>query len=447
MGMLRYLRLAGFPVSLGLTSALVGGTLNRVMIVETGLPASFVGMLFAIPLLMSPLRVWLGYLSDAHPLRGLRREPYIVLGAALIAGAVSATTLALFHLPPLSLPMVALTVLLFAAYGLGKNLASNTFEALLADKFKGDQRPRAVTLSKIAMFGGIIGGSLLLGRLLDPFSPERMTLIVLTAMAIVFLASTFGSLRQEPREAALREASEKARSLSFADAIQTLILPDPQVRRFFTVVMLVVIGTLTQDVLLEPYGALALGMSVGQTARLIAFWGSGAVLAMMLAGMVLIRRLGYHRVLRIGVLTGAAVFFGLILAGLLKSPILFVILVFALGVSTGLSAASMLTAAIEFTTPARAGLLLGLWGLAHELGQAIGSLMGGAVVDLMRALTGGDILASYGIVFAAEAMLLLLAVRLARGLNLRESAIFRAEAHGLSLQPASAASDSLAPLA
>ncbi|NCC31445.1 MAG: hypothetical protein EOM24_05380, partial [Chloroflexia bacterium] len=166
MHILPYIRLAGFPIGLGLTSALVGGTLNRVMIVELNLPASLIGLLFSLPLLISPMRVWLGYHSDAHPIWGLRREPYIIFGMALAVLAVIAITLAVFNLQLLSFWMIVAVALGFLVYGMGKNLASNTFEALLADKFEGDQRPRAVTLYKVAMFVGIIGGAIVLGWML-----------------------------------------------------------------------------------------------------------------------------------------------------------------------------------------------------------------------------------------------------------------------------------------
>lgn len=422
-----YLRLAGFPLGLGLTSALVGGTLNRVMIVELGLPVSLVGLLFSLPLLISPLRVWLGYHSDAHPVWGLRREPYIVIGAFLAALAVIAATLAALNLPSLSLGMVLSVMLAFSLYGMGKNLASNTFEALLADKFEGDQRPRAVTLFKVAMFIGIIGGAVALGRLLDPFSPAKLTTIVLIVMSAAFLLSALGSLRQEPRSQVLQTASEKSRALSFVQTIKTVILPDPQVRIFFIVVMLTVLGTLAQDVLLEPYGALALGMSVGQTARLTAIWGSGTVLAMAVTGVWLVKRFGYGNIMRVGLLTGAFVFLGLILAGVLESPAIFMMLVFVLGISTGLSSAGLLTAVIEFTTPARAGLLMGIWGLAHELGQAAGNLMGGVVVDVMRFFTNDNHLASYGAVFILEALLLFSALALLKKMDLSQSAAMKAD--------------------
>jgi BCD family chlorophyll transporter-like MFS transporter len=118
---------------------------------------------------------------------------------------------------------------------------------------------------------------------------------------------------------------------------------------------------------------------------------------------------------------GIFVFGGLIAVGALKTGGAFLGLVLLLGISTGLSAAGMLTAVIEFTTPARAGLLMGVWGVAHELGQAFGNLMSGVVVDLARALTGGRALIAYGVVFALEAALLVLGLGLLKRVDIRRS--------------------------
>lgn len=49
---LNNIRLAFFPIAYGLSGALIGGTLNRVMIADLGLPASLVGLFFAVPLLV-----------------------------------------------------------------------------------------------------------------------------------------------------------------------------------------------------------------------------------------------------------------------------------------------------------------------------------------------------------------------------------------------------------
>jgi BCD family chlorophyll transporter-like MFS transporter len=404
---LSHLRMAAFPLGLGLTSVLVSGTLNRVMIVELDIPAALVGLFFALPLLISPLRIWLGYRSDAHPLWGLRREPFIIFGALISGLGIAGAALAVLKLDGPGLVISAAAA--FLAYGIGKNLSSNTFEALISDKFTGDQRPRAVTFYKVAMFAGIMSAAILLGRLLDPFSTQRLWWIVLSAVALAFSLAVGGVLRQEPRKDTLKAETRQVRERPFAETFKTLIWQDPQIRRFFIFVMLTVIGTLAQDVLLEPYAALVLGMSVGQTTSLTAIWGAGTLLSMAVTGMWLIKRFGYVRVVRVGLLMGMVTFAGLILAGFLRVPGLFLGLVFCLGLSTGLSASGMLTAVIEFTTSTRAGLLMGVWGVAHNLGQAAGGLISGAVVDLVR-LLNGDALAAYGTVFALEAGLLLLAL-------------------------------------
>src|SRR5690606_14184611 len=121
--------------------------INRVMVVELGLPVTLAGLFLAVPLLVAPIRVWLGHRSDAYPIRGLRREPYIIIGAGL-AGLGAAVSVALVLRTEALLSVGALATLLgLIVYGIGKNLTSNTFQALLADKFEaGAPRSRAATL-------------------------------------------------------------------------------------------------------------------------------------------------------------------------------------------------------------------------------------------------------------------------------------------------------------
>jgi BCD family chlorophyll transporter-like MFS transporter len=408
--------MAAFPLSIGITSVLVSGTLNRVMIVEQGMSASLVGACFALPLLIAPLRVWIGYQSDTRPLWGQRRTPYIVAGMLLsVVGMMSAVLLVL-ALPdnnlPLAVALTAAVMVAFLAYGLGRHMSSNTFEALIADTFHGSQRPRAVTLFKVAMFVGIIGTAVVLGILLDPFSPTRLALITASALLLTLLLTLLAVVGQERRGDHIDAAIAEARAVSFRATIATVVWPDPRMRRFFALVMLVIVGTLAQDILLEPYGGLVLGMTPGETTRLTGLWGVGTVLAMLAAGLGLIQRYGYMTVLRGGLGITIVVFGGLIGAGFLQQPILFQGLVFILGLGTGLAAAGLLTAVVEQTTTARAGTLMGVWGVAHESGEALGGLLGGGVVDLVRLLSGGNSWLAYSTVFALEAGLLLVALLL-----------------------------------
>ncbi|GAB4571638.1 MAG: BCD family MFS transporter [Anaerolineae bacterium] len=423
------LRMGFFPFALGLVGVFVSGTLNRVMIVELAIPATLVGVFFSVPLLLAPLRMWLGYRSDSHLLLGLRREPYIVLGAIFSGtGVLASTTLAATSGGRSLLAVLGLLVA-FMAYGVGKHLSSNTFEALIADKFEGAARSRAITLYKIPMFVGIIGGAIGLGRALETFSLGRLITIAFGVAALGFLLAGVAVLRQEPRDRPLEAVAAQARQTSFGQTFRRLVWQDRQARLFFIFVMLSIVGTQTQEILLEPYGALALNMSVAQTTRLTSLWGTGAILSMALGGGWLLKRFGYRPVLRAGLGINVSVFLGIIVAGLLGSVELFRGLVLVLGVGTGLAFAGAMAAVIDFTTVTRAGFLMGVWGAAAELGEALGNLFGGAIVDTLRALTGSALVA-YGAVFLLEGALLVAALALLGRINVQESIALREEVTG-----------------
>jgi BCD family chlorophyll transporter-like MFS transporter len=53
---------------------------------------------------------------------------------------------------------------------------------------------------------------------------------------------------------------------------------------------------------------------------------------------------------------------------------------------------------------------MGVWGVAHESGEALGGLLGGSVVDLVRLLSGGNAWLAYSTVFTLEAGMLLVAL-------------------------------------
>jgi len=418
---LNYIRLAGFPLGYGLTGALVGGTINRVMIADMGLSATLVGFLFAVPLLVSPLRVWLGYRSDGYPILGRRREPYIVLGALIAGLGIVLAVLLVVDVVNASIWLIVGLTLAFAVHGFGRNLSHNTFQALLSDKFQGDQRPRAITLYEVATLLGLVVGAGALGQALENYDPGRLVAVTIGAMTLVFVLSLLAAGGQEPRTALEQEASEKARQLPFGTALREVATSDPQVRLFFALIVLAFIGTLAQDVLLEPYGALVLGMAVGDTTRLTAFWGVGVLISMLVSGSILIKLLGYKLVLRMGLISSIFVFMGIIAVGAMGNASLFRGLVFVMGLGTGLAGAGMLAGIITFTTVIRAGLLMGIWGFANLLGRAVGSIMGGAVVDIVMSLTNSNALMAYSSVFVIEIIMLLGALYLSTRLEVGKS--------------------------
>lgn len=422
------IRLAGAPLSLTLISILAGSVINRVMVVELGLPVTLAGLFLAVPLLVAPVRIWLGHQSDAHPIRGLRREPYIILGAILSGiGAAVSVILVLNTTEIVSVGAFAILITLIV-YGIGKNMANNTFTALVADLFApGPQRQRAATLYEVVKMIGLIMGAGAVGVALRPYSPEKLavTVIVIGILAVIF--SIIAAVRQEPRTTEVAQAIAEAKTTSFKDVVNNIVLRDPQVRRFFIVVMITLLGTQMQDVILEPYGAKVFGMTVSQTTQLTAFWGLGTLVAMLLSGLVLLKRFGHVRVFRGGLGLVVITFPGIIAAGAMGSSGLLQLLVVLLGFGTGISAASLLVQMIEFTTAARAGLLVGVWGVAHQLGRALAGLVGGAVVDGMLSLTNQNALVAYGSAFVLEAILLATAMVLIGKVDIAASQVWQDE--------------------
>lgn len=418
---LNTLRLAAFVLGYGLTGALTGGTLNRIMVAEIGLPLWLVGLFFAAPLFVAPLRAWLGHRSDVYPVRGLHREPYILIGAALAGLGVVAAILLLVGIANTILLAVGV-MLAFLIHEAGRNLAHNSFQALIADKFSDVQRARAMTLFEIVtLLGLVIGAGGVAGGLRE-YSVGRLVSVTIGVSIVTFLLTLLAVVRSEPRSSAARASiGEKP----FMQVIREIVLGDRVVRRFFVLVLFVVIGTLAQDVLLEPYAAFVLSMDVADTSRLTMFWGLGVMAAMLVSALFLIKRFGEVNVLRIGLAMTIIVFIAVIITGVLQNANLFRVIVLALGVGTGLAGAGLLSSIIHFTTQLRAGVLLGVWGLAMVVGRSLGGLFGGILVDVVLALNGGNYLFAYGVVFALEAILLVSAFVMVPQVNVAQSAAYR----------------------
>ena len=425
MKVIRFLnnfRLAGFSIAYGLSGALIGGTLNRIMIADLGLPASLVAFFFAIPLLVSPVRVWLGYRSDGFPLFGRRREPYIVLGALIIGLGIVAAAKTTASTTQVTAMLFLSGILSFLLYGLGRNLAHNTYQALITDRYDRQQRTRAVTFYEVATLLGAVMGAGFIGKALETYEPSKLVSVAMGVAVAVFVLALFAAINQEPRDVAAENATERARQIPFQKVLREAILADKQVRILVTLVIFTFVGTLAQDALLEPYGGLVLGMSVGDTTRLTMYWGLGVLASMLLSGLFLIKWLGFMKLMRTGISISIAVFVGLVVVGMSGNAGAFKSLVFVMGLGTGLAGAGMLSSIISFATPIRAGMLLGVFGVANMVGHAAGNLLGGAIVDLMRLATGSALIA-YSTLFGMEAIMLGIALYLSARLDLHATQV------------------------
>lgn len=411
----RLLRLALFQVSVGMATVLLLGTLNRVMIVELGVSASLVAVMVAIPFLAAPFRALVGFRSDTHRSAfGLRRVPYVWTGTLLQFSGLAIMPFAVLllgtdHNAPAWVGQVA-AALAFLLAGTGLHTTQTAGLALATDLAAEEQRPRVVALMYVVFLIGTIVSGYVFSLFLADFSPVRLIQVVQGAAAATFILNVIALWKQEARRAPPPKAETKPR---FREA-WALFSANRPARRFLVAVGLGTAGFNMQDIILEPYGAEVLGLSVSATTMLTALLGAGSLLAFALAARWL--ALGLHpcRLAAIGVLAGLVAFPMVIFAGALQSPILFQAGVCLIGFGAGLFAVSTLMAAMSLETGGLVGLALGAWGAVQASCAGLAIAIGGIVRDSIAMLGKAGSLgaaftspsAAYGFVYHIEILLL-----------------------------------------
>ncbi len=410
------LQLGLIHVAVAMTLVPINSTLNRVMIKELAISATVVAVLASLPYLFSPIQVAIGAFSDRHPLWGYRRSPYIVLGLLLCVAGLAISPQAAFQLaanPPLG---ALLGGVAFGAWGMGYNLSSVSYLSL-ASEISGEQgRGRTVAIMWFMMITGIILTAIGLSRMVDPYTPAALVRAFGVTAAAALMLGGLGLLGLEKRTAHAPLERAAAGETSWAGLLR-FVWGNRQARIFFIYLVILLAALLGQDILLEPFGAEAFGLSVKQTTRITSIWGVCVLGALLLAG-VLEGRLDKRSVALVGG-GGALAGFALIAAsGSLSGLGVFYGGVVLLGLGTGLSTVSNLSLMLDMTTPSQIGLYMGAWGMANAVSRLLGSLIGGALRDVIGRISGQP-LAGYTVVFVIMTGIMLVSMLMLRGIDAR----------------------------
>ena len=412
----RIIRLSLFQVSVGMAAVLLTGTLNRVMILELGASASLVAAMVSLPLLFAPLRALVGFRSDHHrSVLGWRRVPYIWLGTLMQFGGLAVLPFALLVMSGAGHGSAVVgeigAALAFLLVGAGMHGTQTAGLALAADLADDEKRPRVIALLYVMLLVGMLVSALVIGRLLQPFSPTRLVQVVQGAALLTMVLNVTALWKQEARDTdrARRAATAPDFTASWRDFVRR-----PGTLRLLVATGLGAAAFSMQDVLLEPYGGQILGLSVGATTSLTALWAAG-----MLAGFTLAaRRLAGggepHRLAGFGATAGVGAFLLVIFAAPTHAVVLLAAGAVSIGFGAGLFSVGTLTAAMALAEKDKAGLALGAWGAVQASAAGGAIAIGAAVRDLVStaavATRFGATLAApatgYGAVFALEIMLL-----------------------------------------
>lgn len=427
LGWFGVFRLGLVQTSLGAIVVLTTSTINRIMVVELALPALLPGLLVGLHYAIQITRPRMGYGSDT----GGRRTPWIIGGMLVlgVGGVLAAVSTALMGNYPVG--GIALATMAFLMVGLGVGAAGTSLLVLLATSVAPRYKGAAASTVWVMMILGFIVTAVVAGKQLDPFSFERLVMVTGAVSLIAFVVSVVAVYGIESRVRAVQKLNPhnatSAQSVplpaqgGFRAALRN-VWDEPDSRRFSVFVFVSMLAYSAQDLILEPYAGAVFGMTPGQSTQLSGTQHGGVLVGMLLVALMTSVVGGkYFGSLRrwtiVGCLASALSLLALAVGGAIGMAFPLKAMVFVLGLSNGMFAVAAIGSMMDLVSRGarqREGVRMGMWGAAQAIAFGLGGIAATLAVDV-SSWVSGDAATAYGIVFALQAALFVVAAALAKG--------------------------------
>ncbi len=453
LGWLGIIRMGLVQTALGAIVVLTTSTMNRVMVVELMLPAMLPGALVAFHYALQFLRPRWGYGSDT----GGRRTPWIIFGMATLAVGGVTASIAIAVMETSTLLGIGIAVVAFTLIGIGVGAAGTSLLALLATRVDASRRAPAATIVWLMMIAGFVVTTIIAGHFLDPYSTLRLVTVTATVSVLAFTLAIVALWNVEPpreaephsapvhddaNDAARRAPEVTASTQPFREALAE-VRSEPQARRFTIFVFVSMLAYSMQDLILEPFAGIAFAMTPGQSTKLSGVQHAGVFVGMVLVALAANKRIGFGS-LRMWTIGGcyasAAALMALVAAGISAPDWPLSQTVFALGLANGAFAVAAIGTMMGLAGQGREkreGVRMGMWGAAQAIAFGLGGFAGAVSADFIRqfGVAAGP---AFTAVFFAEALLFLVAARLAVNAIPRETAGAAASSSETELLPGDA---------
>ena len=205
---LSIIRLGLVQMCLGAVVVLMTSTLNRLMVVELSLAATIPGALVAIHYLVQISRPKWGFISDVQG----NRTKWIILGMIILALGANLAALCIPLYPINTTAATLLSILAYILIGLGVGASGTSLLALLATHTAKRRRAAAATITWLMMIFGIAVTATIVGKLLDPYSVQRMIKIVFGLTMLTILLTGVVTLNIERGLERVKENANKSQS-------------------------------------------------------------------------------------------------------------------------------------------------------------------------------------------------------------------------------------------
>jgi BCD family chlorophyll transporter-like MFS transporter len=415
-------RLGLVQASLGSIVVLTTSLLNRVMVVELALPAILPGALVAIHYFIQLIRPRMGFGSD----QTRRASPWIRGGILVLASGgvlAAASTILLSNSIVLG---IALATVAFLMIGIGVSSSGTALLVLLAKRVEPKKKAAAATCVWLMMIFGFAFTASVSGKFLTPFSFERLLMIssIVSAIAVIvtFLA-IWGmespiTKNQQPATNVDEAEPESPSKASFREAFAE-VWKESRVRSFTWFVFVSMLAYSSQDLILEPFAAVAFGFSPAETTTLSGLQNGGVLVGMLVLAFVTSKAKSQTLTTLSnwtigGCLASALAMLGLVLSGPIANVMFFKVTVFLLGIFNGAFSIAAIGSMMQFASVGsarREGVRMGIWGASQAMAFGLGGIIGTGLSDIARIILG-DPASAYAFVFFLEGVLFVVAAYL-----------------------------------
>jgi len=415
-------RLGLVQASLGSIVVLTTSLLNRVMVVELALPAILPGALVAIHYFIQLIRPRMGFGSD----QTRRASPWIRGGILVLASGgvlAAASTILLSNSVVLG---IALATIAFLMIGIGVSSSGTALLVLLAKRVEPKKKAAAATCVWLMMIFGFAFTASVSGKFLTPFSFERLFIISSTvsviAVVVTFLAiwgmESPVAKAQQLISGADEVETESPSKASFREAFAE-VWKESRVRSFTWFVFVSMLAYSSQDLILEPFAAVAFGFSPAETTTLSGLQNGGVLVGMLALAFVTSKAKSQTLTTLSnwtigGCIASALAMLGLVLSGPIENIIFFKATVFLLGIFNGAFSIAAIGSMMQFASVGsarREGVRMGIWGASQAMAFGLGGIIGTGLSDIARIVLGNPA-SAYAFVFFLEGVLFVVAAYL-----------------------------------
>ena len=411
-------RLGLVQASLGSIVVLTTSLLNRVMVVELALPAILPGVLVALHYFIQLIRPRMGFGSD----QTRRASPWIRGGILVLASGGVLAALSTILLSNSLVLGIALATIAFLMIGIGVSSSGTALLVLLAKRVEPKKKAAAATCVWLMMIFGFAFTASVSAKFLTPFSFERLFMVSVTVSVIAVVVTFLAIWKMEspviPSQGLAIDLEPSSSKASFREAFAE-VWKESRVRSFTWFVFVSMLAYSSQDLILEPFAAVAFGFSPAETTTLSGLQNGGVLTGMLILAFVTTK--AKSQTLSTlsnwtigGCLASALAMLGLVLSGPIANVIFFKVTVFLLGIFNGAFSIAAIGSMMQFASVGserREGVRMGIWGASQAMAFGLGGIIGTGLSDIARIVLGNPA-SAYAFVFFLEGVLFVVAAYL-----------------------------------